>query len=476
MHIKASTGWDVLLWTIEQAKVYIVRIDNIAQRLGSGSSLIKHSDMAQPVCVPHIGTDEHQHLKENFHTDQSVLDFGRSENDRLPVHPVQTKHGVKEGIHNGVHDVHMGVHHPQPDGVKKVHLSIEHPAQITDEINDKISKETPDSGKHGSTGLKTRPTPEHQTGKNEYCSSNSSQDDISTTSTITDVSNDTADTPDTADTDISDTETTDEIRDTTPPPSYQEAMLEALDAVNHNVNQNANIVGIPNIINSIPNVHTPGSALLNDDDVPSYEETVNTPFLPRKTVLTNALGNQIGNSLGTPAQNVSMRSINSINALNNTNSPNVHNTSPNGHNLQIFNPHGNRKTSLAHTNDTVSVHTYVHSDYNPDYHSDYHSEFQDYASAFSSGIHTPLQSHVGTPTLHSSAPDGGYGWVVCFASFLIMIILDGMLFSFGVFFLDLLEYFQEGKGKTAWVGSTLMGTHLIVGELLYHTTNLWTIC
>lgn len=62
------------------------------------------------------------------------------------------------------------------------------------------------------------------------------------------------------------------------------------------------------------------------------------------------------------------------------------------------------------------------------------------------------------------APDGGYGWVICIASFLIMILLDGIMFSFGVFFLDLLEYFREGKGKTALVGSTLMGTHLIVGK------------
>ena len=47
-----------------------------------------------------------------------------------------------------------------------------------------------------------------------------------------------------------------------------------------------------------------------------------------------------------------------------------------------------------------------------------------------------------------------------------MIILDGMMFSFGVFFLDLLDSFGESKGKTSWVGSTLMGTHLIMGEYI----------
>ncbi len=61
-------------------------------------------------------------------------------------------------------------------------------------------------------------------------------------------------------------------------------------------------------------------------------------------------------------------------------------------------------------------------------------------------------------------PDGGWGWVICAAAFVCMVILDGMMFSFGVFFLDLLDDFGESKGTTAWVGSTLMGTHLIVGK------------
>ncbi len=62
-----------------------------------------------------------------------------------------------------------------------------------------------------------------------------------------------------------------------------------------------------------------------------------------------------------------------------------------------------------------------------------------------------------------TALDGGWGWVVCAGAFLCMVILDGMMFSFGVLLLELLDYFQEGKGKTAMVGSALMGTHLIAG-------------
>ena len=46
-----------------------------------------------------------------------------------------------------------------------------------------------------------------------------------------------------------------------------------------------------------------------------------------------------------------------------------------------------------------------------------------------------------------------------------MVILDGMMFSFGVFFLDLLDYYGESKGKTAMVGSMLMGMHLFLGPV-----------
>ena len=39
------------------------------------------------------------------------------------------------------------------------------------------------------------------------------------------------------------------------------------------------------------------------------------------------------------------------------------------------------------------------------------------------------------------APDGGYGWIVVAASFLVNMIADGVTFSFGVMFE---EFEQEG--------------------------------
>lgn len=63
-------------------------------------------------------------------------------------------------------------------------------------------------------------------------------------------------------------------------------------------------------------------------------------------------------------------------------------------------------------------------------------------------------------------PDGGWGWVVCLGCFMAMVMLDGVMFTFGVFFLELQSYFGESKGRTALVGSALMGSSLMMGE--YH--------
>lgn len=62
-------------------------------------------------------------------------------------------------------------------------------------------------------------------------------------------------------------------------------------------------------------------------------------------------------------------------------------------------------------------------------------------------------------------PDGGYGWVVVFASFMCNMIVDGIAYTFGVFLGEFVKYFGEGKGKTAWVGSLLSGMYLSAGKI-----------
>ena len=60
-------------------------------------------------------------------------------------------------------------------------------------------------------------------------------------------------------------------------------------------------------------------------------------------------------------------------------------------------------------------------------------------------------------------PDGGWGWLVVFASMFVNIIVDGVCFSFGIMYVELLEYFGESRGKTAWIGSLIPGMYLGTG-------------
>lgn len=73
-------------------------------------------------------------------------------------------------------------------------------------------------------------------------------------------------------------------------------------------------------------------------------------------------------------------------------------------------------------------------------------------------------------------PNGGYGWVIVFASFMCNLIVDGIGYSFGVFLPELVNYFEVGKGTIALVGSILAGTLLSVGKFdLFVNNNYLTI-
>lgn len=75
----------------------------------------------------------------------------------------------------------------------------------------------------------------------------------------------------------------------------------------------------------------------------------------------------------------------------------------------------------------------------------------------------------GGPTMADipEPPDGGFGWVIVAASFLCNLIVDGIAYTFGIFFGDFVKYYDAPKGKVAWVGSLLSGFYLSVGELAF---------
>jgi len=72
-------------------------------------------------------------------------------------------------------------------------------------------------------------------------------------------------------------------------------------------------------------------------------------------------------------------------------------------------------------------------------------------------------------------PDGGWGWVIVFASFMCNMIVDGIAYTFGVFLDSFADEFVpagEGTGKVAWVGSLLSGVYLSVGKLTFQKKNV----
>jgi hypothetical protein len=61
-------------------------------------------------------------------------------------------------------------------------------------------------------------------------------------------------------------------------------------------------------------------------------------------------------------------------------------------------------------------------------------------------------------------PDGGWGWVIVAASFFCNLVVDGIIFAFGMFLSDISETFNESKAKVSIIGSLLAGFYLMVGK------------
>ena len=61
-------------------------------------------------------------------------------------------------------------------------------------------------------------------------------------------------------------------------------------------------------------------------------------------------------------------------------------------------------------------------------------------------------------------PDSGWSWVVLVSAFFCNMTFDGIIYSFGVFYLEFKDYFREGVSKTSWIGSVIGAIYHIVGE------------
>ena len=69
-------------------------------------------------------------------------------------------------------------------------------------------------------------------------------------------------------------------------------------------------------------------------------------------------------------------------------------------------------------------------------------------------------------TVPPAAPDGGWGWVVVLAGFLVHFILDGIGYTFGIFLSPIVEDFESDPGTVVWAGSLLCGVNMLSGNSL----------
>ncbi|KAJ1366290.1 hypothetical protein KIN20_026917 [Parelaphostrongylus tenuis] len=71
-------------------------------------------------------------------------------------------------------------------------------------------------------------------------------------------------------------------------------------------------------------------------------------------------------------------------------------------------------------------------------------------------------------------PDGGYGWIVVFASFIANLIVDGIIFTSGDALLSLWQQdFGTSDTASALTLSILSGTYLLVGPIASALANLY---
>ncbi|XP_022273147.1 monocarboxylate transporter 9 isoform X2 [Canis lupus baileyi] len=63
------------------------------------------------------------------------------------------------------------------------------------------------------------------------------------------------------------------------------------------------------------------------------------------------------------------------------------------------------------------------------------------------------------------SPDGGWGWVIVLVSFFTQFLCYGSPLAVGVLYIEWLDTFGEGKGKTAWVGSLASGVGLLASPV-----------
>ena len=79
-------------------------------------------------------------------------------------------------------------------------------------------------------------------------------------------------------------------------------------------------------------------------------------------------------------------------------------------------------------------------------------------------IDAAIQAGEAVATFTVVPPDGGWGWVIVAASFFCNLVVDGIIFSFGMLLGDIGRAFDVSKAEVSFVGSLLAGFYLMVGK------------
>lgn len=67
--------------------------------------------------------------------------------------------------------------------------------------------------------------------------------------------------------------------------------------------------------------------------------------------------------------------------------------------------------------------------------------------------------------IHPKIPDGGWGWMVVLAAFVINAVSEGISFSFGLLYSEFLVEFKSSKSATSWIGSLFIAMPLLAGKI-----------
>ena len=66
------------------------------------------------------------------------------------------------------------------------------------------------------------------------------------------------------------------------------------------------------------------------------------------------------------------------------------------------------------------------------------------------------------------SPDGGWGWVIVASSFFIQSLVFGVIYTFGILFVNLLDVFDAGEFRTSLIGSLQYSTNYVTGMSEVH--------